>query len=92
MPALWAEMEEVMTDEELAHGRDEHEAWQRVVRHWNGDINDKASNPLVRAICLWGEELAQLRKVQIPEVAARALGEAHAGYWAEVGGEENEEE
>lgn len=44
----------------------EFQAWQEVVKHWPGNINETHTK-LVFAIQLWGECLAQLRDAQDAE-------------------------
>lgn len=57
----------------------EYDAWQRVVRHWPGDIN-LAPKPILAAIRLWGEQLSQLRALQAPSVREKELSHAASKY------------
>ena len=47
--------------------KNEWDAWQRIVRLWPGDINDKKWNKLVQAINEWADERAILRLKQYKE-------------------------
>lgn len=58
----------------------EHSAWRMICHLLDVqaiNVNDPHTQPLVRAIKLWGEELVELRRViGDPSMASRALDEA----------------
>lgn len=66
----------------------EADAWQVVVAEWNKlfpqpssyDFNSPIMHPLVRAIELWGENLALLRTMQSEEVIENAMHDKMAAY------------
>ena len=62
------------------HAKAEWDAWQLVVKHWPGDINDPLFTPLVKAIQLWGEYLTALRLTQDKEIVTRAREQYRAQY------------
>jgi len=64
--------------DDLKQMNDEWQAWQGVVGQFKRleiDINQERYNPLVRAIELWGEELARLRRKQPLEICDKAYSE-----------------
>lgn len=70
----------------------EGDAWQVVVAEWRKlfpqpsgfDFNAPICNPLVKAIELWGENLALLRSMQTEEVVENAMHDKMAAYDAAV--------
>lgn len=68
-----------MNEQEQANR--EHDAWRQLCLHLeqhlprNVTIND-GCDFLIITVKLWGEELAQLRRMQDPAVASRALMDA----------------
>lgn len=58
----------------------EWDAWQLVVKHWPGNIDDPQFNTLVKAIQLWGEYLVALRVTQDEAMRDKARADYHARY------------
>lgn len=58
----------------------EWDAWQLVVKHWPGDINNTEFNLVVKAIQLWGEYLVILRVKQDQDTRDRALQSYQTQY------------
>jgi hypothetical protein len=54
----------------------EYEAWQNIMKEFKRldiDMNKPKYNRLIKAICVWGERLHELRSGQTPEQVQKAL-------------------
>lgn len=63
--------------------RIEWNAWQKVVFEFRSigiDMNERRFNPLVSAICLWGEELHRLRSGQTADQQLKAFNDYKRQY------------